>query len=240
MFYFDSHVHSIENYDFNNFLILNDVLMFCAVSSNLNEFNSLCMSPQLNKNLILKKAFGIHPWNTDYEQLSILNHLLYNKKLDAVGEIGLDFFTEILKKNKIHQLDIFIEQIALAKKFSLPVIIHLRSAMKDFFEIIRELKELKAVIFHAFPGSPEEAKSIKKKLPQSYFSFGASVLSHRKNSLRCIKELETDTILLETDFPFQKINTVYSVYKSVSEIKSISFESLCSTISDTVQKIFSL
>lgn len=237
-FYLDCHLHSFEKYDFSSFS-LSDDLAFCTVSSDLNDFSNIETFSKVPNNIIIKKAFGIHPWKTDFSQFDSLQTLLNKNKVQAIGEIGLDFFSDELKADKSNQIKVFLEQIKLAKENSLPVIIHLRSAIAQLFENIRELQDLKAVIFHAFPGSPQEALSILKKVPQSYFSFGASLLSGRKNSLRCIKELDVKHILLESDFPFQKINTVLPLYKSLADIKGLSEESLCSIISDTFHEIFS-
>ena len=65
-----------------------------------------------------------------------LLHLTGEKKIVAVGEIGLDYHWDVEPREV--QKEWFVRQLSLAKEAKLPVIIHSRDAAKDTFDIIRE------------------------------------------------------------------------------------------------------
>ena len=72
-------------------------------------------------------ALGIHPIylkNFEDSDLDLLEYYLLNYNAVAVGEIGMDLF--IQKKNQCLQEHVFLSQLKTAKKFNLPVIMHVR------------------------------------------------------------------------------------------------------------------
>lgn len=160
----------------------------------------------------LHAAVGIHPERslkiTDLSQsLNQLKEISQNKKVIAIGEIGLDYFH--LEKNQA-QKELFIGQISLAKKLNLPMILHVRDRDEAaYFETLEILEEhwhfKKAVIFHCVSGPLEY---IKKALdyPNSYFGFDGNITFKNADHLREIFQLVQKTapqkILLETDAPY--------------------------------------
>ncbi len=83
-------------------------------------------------------AVGVHPhdtknWNSSF--ISKIEKLAKNKKIVAIGEIGLDYYYDFSPKEK--QIEAFKAQIELALKLDLPVIIHNRDSDEDMMEIIR-------------------------------------------------------------------------------------------------------
>ena len=92
--------------------------------------------------ILSMQRFGIHPneiENTkediDKSILQIENLAKINKKIVAIGEIGLDYHWE--KDRKELQRYSFIEQIKLANKLELPIVIHSRDAIMDTIDILR-------------------------------------------------------------------------------------------------------
>lgn len=160
----------------------------------------------------LYAAVGIHPERslkiTDLNQsLGQLEKIAQNKKVVAIGEIGLDYFH--LEKSPA-QKDLFIGQISLAKKLNLPLILHVRDqAETAYFETLEILEKHwhfeKAVIFHCVSGPLEY---IQKALdyPNSYFGFDGNITFKNADHLREIFQLVQKTasskILLETDAPY--------------------------------------
>ena len=71
-------------------------------------------------------AIGIHPDNidTDYNKINDLEKLIKNNKIVGIGEIGLDYYHN--KENKEEQIKLFSQQIDLAEKYNLPIIVHTR------------------------------------------------------------------------------------------------------------------
>lgn len=245
--YFDAHFHwfyaksvpeKIENDDF----CVSGIS--CAHFVQEWEFQE----NQRNKLMLQDKvflSFGIHPQcvnqNTNLDELkSFLIMLAKDKKLDAVGEMGFDFFTQEFKNNAELQEEIFCFQLELAKEFNLPIVIHCRKANEKLFEYSKVLKKLPAVLFHSFMGTPIEAKSLLSRGINAYFSFGKQMLNNNKKVIACVKELPLERLLCETDAPFQTLKDEKETYLSdikivydaawkikKEEISDLSFEDFC-------------
>lgn len=155
--------------------------------------------------LKLIKAFGIHPQNPDMKEAVFLEELLKNRLIDAVGETGFDFFTEEFRSQREVQKEAWNLQVSLAAEYQVPLVIHVRKALDMIFADLKSLQKIRAILFHSFPGSILEARSVLEKLPQSYFSFGKQLLNGNKKAISCVKELPLEHLLLETDAPFQTL-----------------------------------
>ena len=107
-------------------------------------------------------AVGIHPnWvNAEHEtrDLEKITAMTSHEKVKAIGEIGLDYYRK--DDNRELQKRMFCEQLELAKSLDLPVILHIREAMADGLEIVKEYRP-KGVV-HCWSGSVEMAKEFVK------------------------------------------------------------------------------
>ncbi len=151
----------------------------------------------------LKISFGIHPQAPDEKELKTLEKLIAEKRIAAVGEIGLDRFSEEFASTFGLQKKLFSVQLEIAEKAELPVILHIRKAIPEIFEQIQQLKKIKKVIFHSFSGTAEEAMSILNHGVNACFSFGNALLNGHKKAANAVKILPEDRILTETDAPYQ-------------------------------------
>ena len=166
----------------------------------------------------LKISFGIHPQAPDEKGLKILEKLILENRIAAVGEIGLDRFSVV-----------FAAQLETAGDAGLPVILHIRKAISEVFGEIRRLKKIKKVIFHSYSGTAEEAASILNHGINAYFSFGNAVLNGHKKAFETIKILPEDRILTETDAPYQpkkgetfsKPADILQIRAKIEEIRSV-------------------
>lgn len=136
--------------------------------------------------------------------------------------------------------------IELAKKYSLPVVIHSRDAFQDTYDILKKSK-VKGVI-HCFSGNIENAKM--------YISLGfklgiGGVLTFKNSKLKdVLKELELSNIVTETDSPYLtpepyrgKINEpkyVKEIISKISEIKEMDIESVEKIIEQNVKDTFGI
>jgi len=136
-------------------------------------------------------------WNDDTEDL--IKELSKNKKIVAIGEIGLDYYWD---KSFIDlQKDIFIKQIILANKLNLPIVVHNREAHKDTFDILSEYNKTSKVLFHCFSGSPEFALECVKK--GWYIALGGVVTFKNAQKMKDVaKVVPDDKLVLETDAPY--------------------------------------
>ncbi len=143
-------------------------------------------------------AVGYHPEELTRTTVDIaaLESMMCDKVV-AIGEIGLDYYWN--KENKEQQKAGFIAQIELAKRLSLPVIVHDRDAHGDTLEILKEHKP--SGVLHCFSGSCEMAAEIIKL--GMYIGVGGVVtFKNAKNLPEVIKNTPLDRILLETDAPY--------------------------------------
>ena len=171
-------------------------------------------------------TIGIYP--TEELDLKIIEDNINNKKIVGIGEIGLDYH---LEHNKEEQINKFIKQLDLARKYNKTVVIHTREAMQDTYDILKNYKDLKKVI-HCYSGSLEMA--------QEFIKIGCrlgigGVLTFKNSKLKdVIKEIDLKYLLLETDSPFltpepyrgtknEPYNIIY-IAKKIAEIKNISLE----------------
>lgn len=192
----------------------------------------------------LLPAIGIHPENVDIDSVEDIELLLKNNKVFAIGEIGLDYHYN--DENKEEQKKVFIEQLDLALKYDLPVIIHIREAMQECFDILKTRKN-KGII-HCFSGSYEMAREYIKL---GYKLGIGGVLTFKNSKLyEVIEKIDLKDIVLETDSPFlspepyrgkknKPCNVLY-VAKRIAEIKNISLEEVISTTTATAKQIFDI
>jgi TatD DNase family protein len=148
-------------------------------------------------------AVGVHPHDTKNWSSSFIpkiENLAKNKKIVAIGEIGLDYYYDFSPKEK--QVDAFKAQIELALKLDLPVIIHNRDSDEDVMNIIRSYcgSGLKAQ-FHCFNGSLENAMEL---VGMNYMiSFTGNITFKKSDELRrIVQHIPPENLLLETDSPF--------------------------------------
>ena len=149
-------------------------------------------------------ALGIHPLYTGRaqdEDLELLAHTLQQHRADprlvAVGEIGLDYFVPGLDAER--QQRFYREQLVLARRFDLPVILHVRRSADQLLKALRQVK-VRGGIAHAFNGSLQQAQAFVAlgfKL-----GFGGAVTYDRALQLRRLAaELPLGSLVMETDSP---------------------------------------
>ena len=159
---------------------------------------------------------GVHPHHADKRDLSSdwisqLKKLAENKKVLAIGEIGLDYYS--YQSNGIVdptlQKKTFIEQIELAHKLKLPLQIHNRHAGHDIIKILREQKHLllnTPGMFHCFAGDMETLNSALQM--GFYIGFDGNITykglapGETVSLSELAKATPLDRIVIETDSPY--------------------------------------
>lgn len=196
-------------------------------------------------------AVGVHPHdagNMDEETAEVLAGLAANKKVRAIGEIGLDYHYDFSPRDV--QKRRFVEQIDLARQLKLPIIVHDREAHGDVMEIFKKnrIKEVGGVL-HSFSGSAEMAlECLRLGL---YISISGPVtFSNAKKTVEAVKEVPMDMLLIETDSPYLtpvpnrgKRNYpgyVRHVAEKIAEIKGISFEEVAYKTKENGKRLFGI
>ena len=134
---------------------------------------------------------GLHPWDVteDFDsQLDILETLLANPQVSAVGECGFDAL-----KGPSHELQeqAFIRQIELSEHYAKPMILHV---VRDFDSVIRLRRTLKPEqpwLIHGFRGGPEQMSQL--------YSHGILVSFGLKHNPESLRQVPSDRLFLETD-----------------------------------------
>ncbi|MFQ3548060.1 MAG: TatD family hydrolase [Termitinemataceae bacterium] len=182
----------------------------------------------------VRLCFGIHPQlpRQAPEAIGIsrqtLETLCMQKQIDAIGEIGFDLYDEGYRSTEQLQEELFEFQLALALTKDLPVVLHVRRAMHKVFAYSQTLRRLKAVVFHSYSGTLEEAKALLKRGISAWFSFGSPIMLNHKTAINACARLPVDRLLFETDAPYQPLRgkqyTEYqdlpSVIRAAAEIRS--------------------
>jgi TatD DNase family protein len=149
-------------------------------------------------------ALGIHPLfvmkaaDGDLDLLARqLEQHAADPRLVAIGEIGLDYFVEGIDDER--QRHFYLEQLKLARRFDLPVIVHVRKSADQLLAGLRRVT-VRGGIAHAFNGSRQQADEFIKlgfKL-----GFGGTLTFDRSLQIRRLaQELPAEALVLETDAP---------------------------------------
>lgn len=191
-------------------------------------------------------AIGFHPDSTNEytkENMEFLESHMAD--IVAIGEIGLDYHYEGYDKEK--QIELFKAQLALAEKYSKPVIVHSRDATKDTIDCLKNFPQLKGSI-HCFTGSYETAEQYIKM----GFKLGFGGVTTFKNAKvkEVAKKIPLNSILLETDSPYlspepkrgtkNEPQNVRYIAEFISSIKEISLEELSEITEKNVHNLFDI
>lgn len=194
-------------------------------------------------------ALGIHPediYDLPEDYLQRLEELSRHPKVKALGEMGLDYHYENYDRER--QIKVFREQLQLADRLSMPVIIHSRDATADTLEILRDLRPKKAVM-HCFSGSAEVAREILSM--GLYISFtGVVTFKNARRAVEACAEVPLDRLMLETDCPYmapvpyrgQRCDSsmIRSTAEKIAEIKGITADEVIELCNENADRFFEM
>lgn len=197
-------------------------------------------------------SIGIYPENaeeycSDVEKEIIL--LAQNKKVVAIGEIGLQYTDGMPEKNL--QKEVFVKQLKMADRLNLPIVLHCRDAFGDMILLLKENKNFlnSGGTFHCFSGSLEIAQeAIKLGL---YISIGGvSTFKNATKLQEIIKEVPLEKIILETDCPYlapapfrgqrNQPAMVRRIAENLSVIKGVSIEDIERVTTENARRLFKI
>lgn len=208
----------------------------------------------VNSDDMIYCGFGVHPhnaseYNEDVEKLII--DKLNEKKVVAVGEIGLDYYYDFVPKDI--QKQVFRRQLEIAKQYDKPVIVHNRETDNDILEIIKSVQsensqnDLKGVL-HCFSSDLEV---LKQALDLGFLvSFTGNVTFKKSTLDEIVKYVPNDKFMIETDSPYitpvpyrgkrNEPSYVKYVAEKIAEIKNESIENIINYTSENAMKLFKL
>jgi TatD DNase family protein len=231
-----------------------------AVASGVEKFflpnidsTSIESMMQMEKNFAGKcfPMIGLHPCsvNNNYkEELNTVEDWLQKHTFYGIGEVGIDFYWD--KTFVENQKKAFRHQVRLAKKYNLPVIIHLRDAFDETFQIVTEENDssLKG-IFHCFAGTVEQADKV---IGLGGFKLGIGGVATFKNSGldKVLSEVDLKHIVLETDSPYlapvpyrgkrNESSYIPLIAQKLAEIYNVSVEEIARITTENAKEIFNI
>ena len=150
---------------------------------------------------------GFHPHDAGImqtEDIDTIANLTNNKKVVAIGEIGLDYYRN--RAPREIQIQVFKWQLELADRMNLPVVIHSRQANSDTLSLLREWvikpkRNSEAIgIIHCFSG---DIDIVRQYLDMGfYISFGAYISYPSSSLSEVIRIIPANRLIIETDSPF--------------------------------------
>ncbi len=208
-----------------------------------------------NKYNYIFATCGIHPSeipqteNELWKEIEKIKELaIKNKKVVAIGEIGLDYHWN--SDNKDMQEKAFIKQIELANELNLPISIHSREAIDDTIAIIKKKTKIQnGGILHCCPFNKELVKNgLECGL---YISFaGPTTFKNSKNANEIIMQVPLDRILIETDSPYlapepvrgtrNDSRNVKYIAQKIADVKNMSLEEIADITYENAMKVFNL
>lgn len=172
------------------------------------------------------ETVGIHPWHAAIGDVAEVERLA--PSVDAIGEIGLDYACEIPHEV---QMAVFRAQLATAERLEKPVVLHCVRAFEDTIKIVGEYR-LKAVIFHGFIGSKEQAQ---RAVNQDYYlSFGERT-SRSPKSIEALRSTPLSHLFVESD---ESPTPIEEIYTEIAELRGIEVGELLKANEANFKKLF--
>lgn len=273
---FDSHTHiNNENYTDEQRAALISEIAASDVSYAMDIGFDLASSVQAVKDAAENDwcyaVVGFHPHdakNLDDMTLELIRGLAKKDKVQAIGEIGLDYYYDHSERDV--QRYWFRRQIQLANELNLPIVIHTREADQDTMDILKEEGAFSAerqswfpkrkgpdgallpdsrVLLHCFSSSKELAKQY-VKLGATLSICGPVTFKNNRKTREVVEEIPIEFLLVETDAPYltpepfrgrpNKAPYVEYTARKVAEIKGISYEETARITCENAKSFFDI
>lgn len=258
---FDNHAHYDDNkFDEDRDEVINEIYnsgVTKIISAGYSMESSIKAIELSKKYDFIYATCGISPndipdsmHKIDEELINLKNVIenADNKKIVAIGEIGLDYYWNT--ENKDLQKYAFIKQIELANSLNLPIVIHTREAVTDTLDILKNVaKPIRTGVFHCCPLNIELVKEALKL--GFYISFAGPVtFKNSKNAAQVVQQVPLDKILIETDSPYlspepnrgkrNDSRNIKYIAEKIAEYKDIDVEIIARETYNNAKKVFSI
>ncbi len=241
---FDSHCHlplvpGIEDLSVIKRAISKGITAILDISVGLSDFiRRLEIKERIETETEMKVfiSVGIPPYFADRWlplDIDLLSNQIKSSGAVAIGEIGLDYHHMYGAKES--QRNLFEIQLELARKHSLPVVIHNRDSEEDLIGILGEFSSSITGIIHCFSS---DVTVLRRLLDLGfYISFAGNITYKRNDKLReALLYVPDDRLLIETDSPYlspegfrgkpNEPSRLWDIAIFVAELKKISLEEL--------------
>ena len=169
---------------------------------------------------------GIHPWHTLIGDVAEVERRA--PSVDAVGEIGLDYACDVPREE---QTALFRAQLAIAERLEKPVVLHCVRAFEDVIKVVADY-HLRAVIFHGFIGSAEQAQ---RAVAQGhYLSFGERT-SRSPKTIEALRSTPLSHLFIESD---ESTSPIEEIYAKIAELRGVEVSELLNATEANFNRIF--
>ncbi|MGM9858017.1 MAG: TatD family hydrolase [Bacilli bacterium] len=257
--YFETHCHLNDKQfseDLGNCIenaLSNGCVGFNIVGWDLESSKAAIEIASAHKEIIA--TVGLHPQNcleAPKDELANIVELIgadTDKKIKAIGEIGLDYYWDKDEDHHRIQRQFFEKQIQLANIFDLPIVVHSRDALMDTYEVLRENPVRRRGVIHCFSGSPEMAGLF----VHLGFLIGIGGVVTFKNS-KAIKdvvaEIPLQYLVVETDSPYltpephrgkrNEPSYIPNIIEEIARIKGISTKEVEEVTTENARILFNM
>ncbi|MBQ7791139.1 MAG: TatD family hydrolase [Rikenellaceae bacterium] len=178
-------------------------------------------------------SLGVHPWRADVSQTELqeafsrIEQCVNVDGFVAIGECGLDWVSQVARAA---QMSVFEQQIELAHRLAMPVVLH---CVRAFEEVMLRLSQAKIerAVFHSFVGSPQQAERVVR---EGYFcSFSPRSLASPRTR-EVIKAIAPSVMLVERD---ECECSIEEVYEAVATLRKCSVEELREIVFDNYKRL---
>lgn len=201
----------------------------------------------------LSFAVGLHPLDVDKWQNDTVREIerlaASDSRVVAIGETGLDFYKA---DNHQKQITVLQEQLRIAKKLDIPVIIHCRDAAVQLREVLTDFWQCEGSVkgvMHCWGGNEEETEWFLNL--GFYISYsGIVTFKNAKQVQAAAKTVPSDRLLIETDCPFlapvpkrgktNEPSYVLHVAEQVARLRQISLETLAEQTTSNACRLFGI
>lgn len=218
----------------------------CITEASLSRMEEMCAGfPGICYPMI-----GLHPTELGDDYQAVLDRMYKelkgNDSYIAVGEVGLDLYWDVTRKNE--QLDAFRQQIEWAVETGLPLAIHSRNAFDDLYNVMDDNRSKGLTgVFHCFSGDAEEARKL-LSFDGFYLGIGG-VVTYRKSTLPSVlADVPLERVVLETDSPYlapvprrgkrNESSYIPFVAQKLAEIYGCSVDEVAAVTTDNARRLF--
>lgn len=210
---------------------------------------------------VIFAGVGFHPYeaqhNPSVSDLEILiksdvSRITYHlsPSIVAIGECGLDYHQYVGENafgKKDNQKRMFEEHLDLARKFNLPVIMHVRDAFEDFFSVLDSQPSLPRGVIHCFSGGAQDLRMAQKR--KLYMGIDGNV-TYSKQLWMTVPQIPLSMLLLETDSPLltpaphrgtrNEPKYIPLIAGKIAELQGISVDKIEKITTENASVLFSL
>lgn len=268
---FDSHAHiNDERFDFDREKVCKEIeesQLAYVMDIGFDFESSVRAVEDAKKYDWCYAAVGCHPHDTknmDEELLLLFKGLAKKEKVQAIGEIGLDYHYENSEREE--QQHWFRRQLQLALQLNMPIIIHDREANDDVLRILKEEGVFSQQRLDCFPkktgGLPDarlllHCYSGSRELAQQYVKLGATLsiagpvtYKNARKTVEVVEAIDLEHLLIETDSPYltpvpfrgkrNQPTLVEHTAAKIAEIKGISYDKVGTVTCENAKRFFNI